>query len=268
MVMKNLTRMMAMTVSLALLSSACGGGGSDNELANIQEKGVWVIGTSGNNKPTIFRDPSGELVGMDADWANRIAKHLGVKVEWEVLDFKGIIPGLQAKQFDAAMSGLRVTEERKAAIDFSDPIGADEAVAVYKAGTPGIKSPEDISGKTVCVVAGSSNGEEPVKRIGTAKKVQAYPGQAEAFADLANGRCEVMVTGRLLAADWRKSGEGEGFEISVDGTDCAALAVGFPKGSEELLEAVNEAIQQERDAGAYEEVAKEWMGEPFPVCAE
>ena len=265
--MKRLTQLMAGAAAVVLLTSACGSSGSD-ELKKIQADGSWVIGTSGNNKPTIFRDSSGDLVGTDADWAHLIAKDLGVKVKWKILDFKGIVPGLQANQFDAAMSGLRVTDERKKVIDFSDPVGSDEAVLVYKSGAKGLTSPDDIAGKTVCVVAGSSNGAEPVKRIGTAKKVQSYPGQAEAFADLNNGRCEVMVTGRLLAADWIKSGEGKGYELSTRGTDCASFAVGVPKGSDKLLAAINKAIEKETKNGAMDKIAQKWLGQPFPDCSK
>jgi ABC-type amino acid transport substrate-binding protein len=251
----------ALALAFVSLTGACSSGGS--ALQNVQDHKTIVIGTSGNNAPTIFRSPSAGLVGIDADWANIIAKKLGVKVQWKVLDFQGIIPGLQANKFDAAMSGLRVTPERQKVIDFSDPIGYDEAVVVFRAGTTGITGPNDIKGRTVCVVAGSSNGESPVQRIGTAAKVTRYPGQAEAFADLKNRRCQVMVTGRILARYWISSGQGTGFEVSQQGTDGTALAVGVPKGSGDLLKAINKAISAAKKDGAYDRVAQKWLGESF-----
>lgn len=257
----------AVSTSLVSLVGCSAGGGSDsNALTNIQERKVITIGSSGNNKPTIFKDSSGGYVGIDADWAQIIADSLGVKVDWKVLDFKGIVPGVQSKQFDIAMSGLRVTEERKKAIDFSDPYASDDAVLVYPSSMTGMDSPEDIAGKTVCVVAGSSNGDQPVKRIGTAKESQAYPGTAEAFEGLKVGRCEVMVTGRTLAKSWLEEGEGAGFSVSTGGTDCADFAVGMPKGEPELLKAINEAIATAIKAGEYDKVADKWIGEPFPSC--
>jgi polar amino acid transport system substrate-binding protein len=239
---------------------------ASNALTEIQSKGVLTIGSSGNNTPTIFRAASGEYEGIDADWAKIIAKSLGVKVSWQVLDFKGIVPGIQSKQFDVAMSGLRVTEERKQVIDFSDPYAADDAIVVYPKSMSGIKSPENIGGKSVCVVAGSSNGEQPVQRIGTAKEMQSYPGQAEAFAGLKAGRCDVMVTGRTLANDWIKKGEGAGFVVSKKGTDCADFAVGIPKGEPELLKAINSAIAKGIKAGKYDSIAEKWTDDVFPKC--
>lgn len=251
---------LAAVVSL-LAVSACGSSGTS--LDAIKSSGTITIGTSGDNAPTIFRDPSGNFVGIDADWANIIAKNLGVKVEWKTLDFNGIVPGLQAGKFNIAMSGLRVTPEREKVIDFSEPIAYDDAVAVYPKSEQGITSPESIKGRTVCVVAGSSNGETPVQRIGTAAKVTRYPGQAEAFTDLKNGRCDLMVTGRILALNWIKSGAGAGFAVSKDGTDGTAIAVGVPKNSGPLLRAINQAIDQAKKDGAYQSIAEKWIGEPF-----
>ncbi|MGW4489814.1 substrate-binding periplasmic protein [Amycolatopsis sp. NPDC004368] len=252
----------ALAAGLTLTSvSACSSGGSN--LDDIKSHGAITIGTSGNNAPTIFRDPSGGFVGIDADWANLIAKSLGTKVEWKTLDFSGIVPGLQAKKFDIAMSGLRVTPDRQKVVDFSEPIGYDDAVAVYPQKETGITGPESIKGKSVCVVAGSSNGEAPVQRIGGAAKVTRYPGQAEAFSDLKNGRCDLMVTGRILALYWIKSGDGAGYEVSRNGTDGTALAVGVPKGSDALLQAVNKGIEDAKKAGAYQSIAQKWLGQPF-----
>jgi polar amino acid transport system substrate-binding protein len=251
----------ALALAFVALTGACSSSGS--ALQKVQTHKTIVIGTSGNNAPTIFRSPSAGLIGIDADWADIIAKKLGVKVQWKVVDFQGIVPGLQAQQFDAAMSGLRVTPERKKVIDFSDPIGYDEAAVVFPTGMTGITGPNDIKGRTVCVVAGSSNGELPVQRIGTAAKVTRYPGQAEAFADLKNRRCQVMVTGRILARYWIKSGQGAGFTLSQEGTDGTALAVGVPKGSGDLLKAINKAISDAKKGGAYDRIANKWLGESF-----
>lgn len=98
-----------MSAAALVAISACGGSGG-NALEKVQKSKVISIGTSGNNAPTIFRDAAGGFVGLDADWANQIAQSLGAKVEWQVLDFAGIVPGLQAGKFDAAMSGLRPPE--------------------------------------------------------------------------------------------------------------------------------------------------------------
>lgn len=252
--------------SVVMLTLTSCGSGEANALEHIKESGVLAIGTSGNNIPTIYRDDSGELIGIDVDWANIVAEDLGVEIEWKVLDFKGIVPGLKSERFDVAMSGLRITDERKEVIDFSQPIATDDAIVVYPEEMSGITSPEDIAGKSVCVVAGSSNGDQPAQRIGTAEKVRAFPGIAEAFAGLTTDRCDVMMTGRALAGAWIASGDGEGYAISKKGSDCAELAIGVPKGSPELLAAINESIDAAKEEGKYEEIAQEWIGEPYATC--
>lgn len=265
------TAIIAATVISLVGCNAAGadtaGAAASNALTKVEAAGTLSIGSSGNNAPTIFPTSDGNYQGIDADWAKIIADGLGVKVQWRILDFKGIVPGIESGQFDAAMSGLRVTEARKKVIDFSIPYAADDAIAVYPTGVSGINSPEDIGGKSVCVVAGSSNGEQPVTRIGTAREVQSYPGTAESFAGLRAGRCDVLVTGRLLALDWINKGEGNGFTVSEGGTDCAEFAVGLPKEEPELLAAVNAAIQGGLDAGQFDTIAKKWTGGTLPSCS-
>ena len=265
--MRIVPRMFAVVAVLAatVSVSACSAS-AENALETVKESGVLTIGSSGNNAPTIFQAENGGYEGIDADWAKIIADDLGVEVEWKILDFKGVVPGVQSGQFNAAMSGLRVTEERKEVIDFSIPYAADDAVVVYPSSMTGVNSPEDIAGKSVCVVAGSSNGEQPVTRIGTAKEVQLYPGTAEQFAGLRDGRCDVAVTGRMLAMDWINKGQGEGYTVSEGGTDCAEFAVGLPKDEPELLEAVNAAIQKGLDDGQRDAIAEKWTGGTFPTC--
>ncbi|MDF2962933.1 MAG: hypothetical protein K0S39_4668, partial [Paenibacillus sp.] len=172
-------------LSLVLLISACSGsapapaanGKADPAassakglLADIKKRGTIVIATSGNNAPTIFPNEKNELVGIDAEWAKIIADHLGVKIEWKRMEFSGIIPGLLTGNFDIGLSGIGVTEERLKTLDFSEHVAYDEVVAVYNKKTTGINSPEDIKGRIVGVVTGSSNGDAPARKIGGYKE--------------------------------------------------------------------------------------------------
>ncbi|MET3505298.1 substrate-binding periplasmic protein [Halalkalibacter oceani] len=237
-------------------------GEAEGKLAEILERGSIIIATSGNNAPTIFPNEQNELVGIDADWAQIIADHLGVEIDWRRMDFKGLIPGVTAGNFDIAMSGINVTEERLEALYFSDHYAFDEVVAVFPESTTDIHSPEDITDRVVGVVAGSTNGEAPAEEIGGYKELKSYPGLAEALHDLKNGRTEVVITGKMLAGHWIQT-EGEGFTTSEEGLNGREVAVALNKGEDDLKAAIDEAIQNAKEQGKYEEIAEKWLGTTF-----
>jgi ABC-type amino acid transport substrate-binding protein len=85
------------------------------ELAALKARGSIRIATTGANKPYTFASIDSDLQGFDIDWARAIAARLGVAPAFVRLDWKGILPGLIAHQFDCAMSAIRVTPERAAA---------------------------------------------------------------------------------------------------------------------------------------------------------
>jgi ABC-type amino acid transport substrate-binding protein len=276
---KHTSLVIASLLSLVLLGSACSSSapapsaapsGNANPatsnakglLADIKKRGTIVIATSGNNAPTIFPNEKNEMVGIDADWAKVIADHLGVKIEWKRMDFSGIIPGLLTGNFDIGMSGIGVTEERMKTLDFSEHIAYDEVVAVYNKKTTGINSPEDIKGRTIGAVTGSSNGDAPARAIGGYKELKNYPGAAEVFHDLQNGRIEAMLTGKMLAGHWIKT-EGKDFMVSPKGMEGRKLAVAMKKGEPDLKAAIDEAILNAKKQGKYEEIAKKWLDSTF-----
>jgi ABC-type amino acid transport substrate-binding protein len=129
-------------------------------LAAIKEKGVMTVGNSGAFPPFEYM-ADGKLTGYDADLANELGRRMGVKIEWSIVDFKGIIAALVAKRADILVTALTRTPDRAKQILFSEPYynaGMGAAVLV----TSGIKKPEDLKGKTVGVQVGSS-GERYVK---------------------------------------------------------------------------------------------------------
>ncbi len=72
--------------------------------------------------PFEWKDPQGKLAGFDIDLGNAICQQLQAKCVWVESNFDGIIPALKARKFDAILSGMYMTEKRKAQIAFSDKL--------------------------------------------------------------------------------------------------------------------------------------------------
>lgn len=72
--------------------------------------------------PFESKDASGKVVGFDIDLGNAICEKLQAKCVWVENNFDAIIPALQARKFDAILSGMYMTEKRKEQVAFSDKI--------------------------------------------------------------------------------------------------------------------------------------------------
>ncbi|MEY9400673.1 ABC-type amino acid transport substrate-binding protein [Bradyrhizobium japonicum] len=71
--------------------------------------------------PMEYRDPAtNELVGLDIDLANELAKRLGVKIVWSETPFAELIPSLQTRRADFIISGISDRASRREIADFVD----------------------------------------------------------------------------------------------------------------------------------------------------
>ena len=78
---------------------------------NAEEK-TYTIGTDITFAPFEFQDVNGEFVGIDMDLIEAIAKDQGFNYEVKPLGFNAAVQALEAKQVDAVIAGMSITEER------------------------------------------------------------------------------------------------------------------------------------------------------------
>ena len=113
----------AAAAAAALALAACGSA-EPAPADEVAESGLMapdtlVVGMNLQYQPQMFLDDAGEPSGYDVDLLHLLAEHMGVELDIQNLDFNGLIPGLQAAQFDLVSVGLGVTDEREQVIDFS-----------------------------------------------------------------------------------------------------------------------------------------------------
>ena len=87
----------------------------------IRQAGVLRLTVNSTYAPMEYRDPvTNELVGLDIDLANELAKRLGVKIVWSETPFAELIPSLQTRRADFIISGISDRSSRREAADFVD----------------------------------------------------------------------------------------------------------------------------------------------------
>ena len=96
--------------------------------AGAKEWKTVRIASEGAYPPWNATDTSGKLIGFEVDLGNDLCKRMKVTCEFVAQDWDGIIPALQQSKYDAIMSGMTITDERRKVIDFSVPYGTEPSV--------------------------------------------------------------------------------------------------------------------------------------------
>ncbi len=121
--------------------------------------GVLTIGisTSGHLPLHDYASDSKTVIGYDVDLAQIIADSLGLQLELVSVAWADWPLGLSSGKFDAVISNVTVTEERKEKFDFST-YRKDELGFYVKSDSEigEIKSPKDIAGLKVITDAGTN----------------------------------------------------------------------------------------------------------------
>jgi polar amino acid transport system substrate-binding protein len=88
---------------------------------SIRQAGALRLTVNSTYAPMEYRDPTtNQLVGLDIDLANEIAKRLAVKIVWSETPFAELIPSLQTKRADFIISGISDRISRRETADFVD----------------------------------------------------------------------------------------------------------------------------------------------------
>jgi polar amino acid transport system substrate-binding protein len=138
---------------------------------------------------------SGAITGFDVDMAGALAKTWGASAKAVKTAFPGLIPALNAKKCDAVISGIFVTPDRvkqAGAVAYMET----HRVFIVKAGNPKhVKGPANLKGLNVAVQAGTKY-EQYLKALQKKEsfKLQSYPGDNDAVAQVILGRADVVLT--------------------------------------------------------------------------
>ena len=154
------------------------------------------------------------------------------------MDFESVIPGIQAGKFDAGVSGITVTEDRKKNVDFSDPYFlASQAIVV----TPdsAITCKADLTGKKISVQTGTTAAEFC---SGEGYDLSQFELNQDAKLALTQGKVEAWVVDDLTAAEMCKGDDS--VKILSESMTTEPYAFAFAFGSEDLVAQINTILEK------------------------
>lgn len=250
-------------MAIAMVASLAGCGSKDDgkDVAEETAKKELIVYTNSGYKPYEMIDEDGNLYGFDIDVMNEAASIAGYTINWQDVDFDGIVPAVKQGKADVGIAGITYTEERAEQVDFSDVYYAGEDAQNYVLTTKdsGIETTEDIKGKKIGTQMGTiqetilnSLQEEYELEL---DKRKAY---SDMVLEMKKGVIDAMVVEKAVAQELAADNEDLTFFKLEAGEELAGNAMIFQKGSS-LKEEFNSAIQTMKENGKMDELIEKYF---------
>jgi ABC-type amino acid transport substrate-binding protein len=226
----------------------------------VLDRNALRVGITPDYPPMIFQQGD-RITGAEADFALRLAEGLGKTVQFVELRWDQQIPALMEGKTDLIMSGMTITDARKARIDFTDPYLKSGLVTLMRSeDAPRFNSLQPIreSHSTVGVVAGTTGETFVRKNFPNALAVVAFPKASDAVYLLKNMRIDIMIhDGPSIA--WLVS-ENEGtLKGFWEPFNQEWMGWGVRRNDQELLNQVNALLRNWKKDGTLKEVFSKWL---------
>lgn len=254
-----LAAMMAMTFSLQVAAA---------DLPEIEKTGTLKVATEDDYAPFNFMN-NGNADGFNKDMLAALREYAKFNVTQSILPWTGLLAAVSTGQYDMALTGAVVTDERLNVFNFTPPWASAQHYFVKRAGDNSLNTIADLSGKKVGLQAGSALlARLPElkamieKSGGKLGPVVEYPSYPEAYADLANKRLDYVINVVISVNDLVKAKPkvfAKGLAVSGPGY----MAWPIPKNSPELLAYMTKFINHMRETGKLAELQKKWFGETY-----
>ena len=209
-------------------------------LDEIKENGKIIIGAFSDKAPFGYVDENGEYQGYDIYFAERIAKDLGVEVEYVSTDPASRVEYVATGKVDIILANFTVTEERAQQVDFALPY-MKVKLGVVSPDNALITDVEQLSDKDLIVVKGTT-AETYFEKNYPDVNLQKYDEYADAYNALLDGRGDAFSTDNTEVLAWAI--QNPGFTVGIDALGNAdTIAPAVQKGNETLLNWLNTEIE-------------------------
>lgn len=225
------------------------------------KKDTLVIGIDDKFAPMGFRDANNKIVGFDIDYARAAAKKMGVKVQFQPIDWSTKESELSSGRIDLIWNGYTITDDRKKKVLFTKPYLKNSQVVVTLKNSK-INKLGDLAGKTVGLQSLSSAADaldaNPIKS--KIKKVTEYSDNVLALNDLKSGRLDAVVIDDVVIKYYMSKGNNS-YKLLNESLAPEEYGVGVRKGNEALLKKLQKALDDMNQDGTAAKISQKWFGE-------
>lgn len=256
MLFQPILRRTALTLFMGL---ALSGFAQAQKVADIKKAGVLKVGAQVAQVPWGFSDKGGKLTGYDIEFAEMLAKDLGVKPEFTPVTVANRTAALLTGQVDVLAAVVTILPDRQKVVLFSRPYSYLETVLIGKVSLPPMKGYGDLKGLRIGVPRGSVQ-DSSVTQAKTGATIQRFDDDAAAVQALLSGQVDLAgAANSQLGPIAQVAGAGT-YEVKL------VVARGFQgatvrPGEREWVGYINDFIARKIASGELGALYKKWIGQ-------
>ncbi|WP_294181586.1 glutamate ABC transporter substrate-binding protein [uncultured Schumannella sp.] len=273
----------AIAASAALALSACATTGGTTEpddvtfeagttMAALNEAGTITIGTKFDQPLFGLQGLDGNPEGFDVEIGKIIASELGISednIEWVETVSANREPFIENGTVDIVVATYTINDTRKEVISFAGPYYLAGQDILVLAGNPeGITGPEDLEGKDVCSVAGSTS-EANIMEYGV--NLITTDTYSNCLEPLRNGNVIAVTTDNVILAGLADQNPGE-FEVVNNPFTSEPYGIGLMKDDDVFRSFINDVLEESyadgRWADAWNSTAGTVLDLPEPPAVD
>ena len=227
------------------------------------------IAVEGKFPPFNYLDTNGDLQGFDVEVAEALCAAMGKPCDMVVQEWDEMIPGLLDGEYDAVVSSMSMSAERREKVAFTSRYYDSPSIFITaKTSSIAAFEPEDLKGRRLGVTLSTSQEAFARHFYGDAAIV-VFNESPELYEGLATGKVDVILEDKLAAYDWlanTKAGQccefrGEDIKDPTYFGDGAGIAL--RKEDTALHDEFETALAKITAEGTYDMINAEYF--PFPI---
>jgi glutamate transport system substrate-binding protein len=268
-------RLLAVGAIAALALTACGsGGGTDVEVVDnpqfaagttmkkLADAGTIKIGIKVDQPGIGYRKPgTDDYTGFDVEIAKQLAAGLGIapdKIRWVETVSKNREPFLQKGTVDLVLASYSITDERRKVVGQAGPYFVTGQQLLVQKDDDSISKGEDLKGKKVCSVTGSTSLKQVEEKYG-AKPVP-FGTYSECVTQLLSGSVDAVTTDGAILLGYAAE-DPDKLKVVAKPFSEERYGIGYKLGDSAMCKYLNDRLTKLIDDGTWKQAFDATLGE-------
>ncbi|PRX49583.1 amino acid ABC transporter substrate-binding protein (PAAT family) [Prauserella shujinwangii] len=232
--------------------------------AKMQQSGGPIVGVKEDQPGLGYKDPTtGEYSGFDIEIARLVSAKLGFdpeKMQYKAVPSAGREQAIVNGDVHYYVGTYTINDKRKEQISFAGPyFVAGQGLLVAKDNND-IQGKEDLQGKKVCSVSGSTPiqrvREENLTQDSNIVELQTY---SQCVTQLTQGQVDAVTTDDAILKGYAAQ-EPDKLKVVGDTFSDEPYGIGLPKNDKALRDKVNDILQEAMDDGTWQKIYDATLG--------